>query len=270
MSLEGRVALVTGAGRGIGRAIALRLAEAGADVAVGDIRLGKYEGERYYRLRERWSGAEEDVPTPEAVEGMGRRAVGVEFDVADRPGVDAAYERVSSELGPVDVLVNNAGIVNNIAALDEMEPDAWDHEVSVNLGGAFNCIRVCVPGMAEREWGRIVNISSVAALLGLPRQAAYAATKAGLLGLTRTVAQEYAGAGVTCNAVLPGLITTPLVRSMPEEVRGAMASGCPTGRLGDPSEVAEVVAFLASPAAAYVNGQAIAVDGGWTLSVAGG
>jgi NAD(P)-dependent dehydrogenase (short-subunit alcohol dehydrogenase family) len=231
--------------------------------------LGRYAGERYYRLRERWSGDEEEVPTAEAVRGEGRRALGIEFDVADRSAVEDAVARASEQLGPIDVLVNNAGIVNNIAPLDEMDPAAWDRELSINLSGAFNCIRSVIGGMAERQWGRIVNISSIAALVGLRHQVAYAATKAGLLGLTRTVTKEYAARGVTCNAVLPGMIATPLVQSMPEQMRAALAVRSQAGRLGEPDEVGALVAFLASPAAGYINGQAIAIDGGWTLGPQG-
>jgi NAD(P)-dependent dehydrogenase (short-subunit alcohol dehydrogenase family) len=263
LSLQGKVALVTGAGRGIGRAIALELARAGAKIAVGDVHLAKYQGERYYRLSRRTSGSDEDVPTADAARELGTDAIGVEFDVADDAAVAAAVARVKAELGPIDVLVNNAGIVNNIASIAQMKREAWDREMAVNLGGAFACIQATVTGMAERGWGRVVNISSVAALQPSTLQPAYGASKAGLIALTKTVAKEYGDRGVTCNAVLPGLIATPLALSMPEELRRGFAEQVPSRRLGEPAEIAAVVAFLASPAASYVNGAEIPVDGGW-------
>jgi NAD(P)-dependent dehydrogenase (short-subunit alcohol dehydrogenase family) len=263
LSLHGKVALVTGAGRGIGRAIALELARAGAKIAVGDVHLAKYRGERYYRLSKRVSGPDEDVATADAAREIGAEAIGVEFDVADGSAVEAAVAKVGSELGPIDVLVNNAGIVNNIAPIAQMKREAWDREMAVNLGGAFACIQATAPGMAERGWGRIVNISSVAAHVPSTLQPAYGASKAGLIALTKTVAKEWGDRGVTCNAVLPGLIATPLALSMPEELRKDFAQQVASRRLGEPAEIAAVVAFLASPAASYVNGVEIPVDGGF-------
>lgn len=263
LSLKDRVALVTGAGRGIGRAIALELARAGASVAVGDIHLDRYGGERYYRLSQRVSDeAEEETATSEAVRALGSASLGVEFDVSDPVAVEQAIAQVQTELGPVDVLVNNAGIVNNIVRFAEMARESWDHEIAVNLTGAFSCIQATAPGMAERGFGRIINISSVAAETPDPNQIAYGASKAGVIALTKAVAKEYADRGVTCNAIQPGLIATPLVRSMPEKLRQTWTAQVPAGRLGEPAEIAAVATFLASPAAAFVNGVAIPVDGG--------
>ena len=262
-SLAEKVAFVTGAGRGIGRAIALGLAQAGAAVAVADLHPKPFKGERYYRLRERWSGADEDVPAVEAVRKLGRASIELTVDVSDPSAVRSAVEACEAELGPVDVLVNNAGIVNNIAPIEQMEFDAWEHELRVNLTGAFNCVQAVAPSMARRGWGRIVNIASVAARLPGLGQPAYAASKAGLVAFTQSVAQEFGSGGVTANAVLPGLIGTPMVLSMPEHLRTAIAGRTPVGRIGDPAEVANLVVFLASPAASFVTATAIPCDGGF-------
>lgn len=263
LSLDGKVALVTGAARGIGRAIALALAQAGADVAAADLHPGRFEGERYFRLRERWSGSDEDTPTSDAVEACGRRALELPVDVSDAEAVREAVETCERELGSVDVLVNNAGIVNNIATIAEMRPDAWAHEVQVNLSGAFHCVQAAAPGMARRGWGRVINLSSVAARSPSLGQPAYAASKAGVIAFTQATAQEFGRAGVTANAVLPGLIGTPLVLSMPERVREAIVQQTPVGRVGEPAEIGSLVAFLASPAAGFITGTAIPCDGGF-------
>jgi 3-oxoacyl-[acyl-carrier protein] reductase len=262
LPLAGKVALVTGAARGIGRAIALGLAGAGADVAVADAHPGRFEGERYYRLKRRVSGPDEDVSTADAVVTTGRRAIEVEVDVADPDAVAAAAERCRAELGEIDVLVNNAGIVNNIALIADMTPEAWDHEVRVNLSGMFHTVRVVVPRMAERGWGRVVNMASVAALNPGLGQPAYTASKAGVVAFTKAVAQEFGPGGVTANAILPGLIATPLVRSMPAELRDRYVVRTPVGRVGEPDDIAALAVFLASPAAGFISGTAIPCDGG--------
>ena len=260
--LDGRVAFVTGAARGIGRAIALALADAGADVAVADVHPEPFAGERYYRLRERVSGPEEQVSTATAVADLGRRSMAVVVDVADADAVSEAVARCTAELGPPDIVVNNAGIVNNIALIAQMSPEAWQHEVQVNLSGMFHTVRVTAPAMAERGWGRVINISSVAALTPGLGQPAYAASKAGVVGFTKAVAQEFGPGGVTANAILPGLIATPLVRSMPVHLRDFYAERTPVGRLGEPEDIAALATFLASPAAGFVTGVAIPCDGG--------
>lgn len=260
--LAGRVALVTGGARGIGRAIALALAMAGADVAVADVHPEPFEGERYYRLRHRVSGPEEAVPTAAAVADLGRRAIALAVDVADPAAVDAAVATCTAELGAPDVLVNNAGIVNNIARIADMAPDAWQHELQVNLSGMFHTVRATVPGMAARGWGRVINLSSIAALTPGLGQPAYAASKSGVIGFTKAVAQEFGPGGVTANAILPGLIATPLVRSMPEHLRDRLVARTPVGRLGEPSDIGALAAFLASPAAGFITGVAIPCDGG--------
>jgi len=260
--LAGRVAFVTGAARGIGRAIALALAEAGADVAVADVHPEPFAGERWYRLRERVSGPEEEVPTAAAIVELGRRAVSIGVDVSDAEAVVDAVARCTAELGPPDVLVNNAGIVNNIAPIATMAPDAWQHELQVNLSGMFHTVRAAVPAMAERGWGRVINLASIAALTPGLGQPAYAASKAGVVGFTKAVAQEFGPAGVTANAILPGLIATPLVRSMPEHLRDHYVRRTPVGRLGEPEDIGALAVFLASPAAGFISGVAIPCDGG--------
>jgi NAD(P)-dependent dehydrogenase (short-subunit alcohol dehydrogenase family) len=260
--LAGRVAFVTGAARGIGRAIALALAAAGADVAVADAHPEPFAGERYYRLRQRVSGPEEAVSTADAVVEAGRRAISVAVDVADPDAVLEAVARCTAELGPPDVLVNNAGIVNNLASIEDMQPDAWQHELQVNLSGMFHTVRATAPGMAARGWGRVINLSSIAALTPGLGQPAYAASKAGVIGFTKAVAQEFGPGGVTANAILPGLIATPLVRSMPAHLREHYISRTPVARLGEPEDIGALAAFLASPAAGFITGTAIPCDGG--------
>jgi NAD(P)-dependent dehydrogenase (short-subunit alcohol dehydrogenase family) len=253
---------VTGASRGIGRAIALALAGAGADVAVADVHPDPFEGERYYRLRARTSGPEEVVSTADAVAALGRRAMAVAVDVSDADAVVEAVATCAAGLGAPDILVNNAGIVNNLATIAEMTPAAWEHELHVNLSGMFHTVRAAVPGMVARGWGRVINISSIAALSPGLGQPAYAASKAGVIGFTKAVAQEFGPGGVTANAILPGLIATPLVRSMPEHLRAQIVERTPVGRLGEPEDIGVLAAFLASPAAGFISAVAIPCDGG--------
>jgi NAD(P)-dependent dehydrogenase (short-subunit alcohol dehydrogenase family) len=242
MPTDPKVALVTGAAQGLGRAMAAELSRAGFRVAAADV-----------------------VPEVEAV-ARELGAVPLVFDVADPVAVRAGVAEAVKALGRVDALVNNAGLVTNIAKVEEMTFEAWQRELGVNLTGAFNCIQAVLPGMMERRYGRIVNISSVAALGGLARQVGYAATKAGLLGLTRTVALEHARHGITCNAVLPGLIGTERSRAMPEEIQQRALQQIPARRMGQPEEVAVAVRFLCSEESAYFNGAELPVDGGLHLN----
>jgi 3-oxoacyl-[acyl-carrier protein] reductase len=269
-ALAGRIAFVTGAARGIGRAIALTLASAGADVAVADLHLEPFRGERYYRLRSRVSDESEEVPTAEAIAALGRRSIAVSVDVADPASVADAAAACRAGLGEPDILVNNAGIVNNIARISQMTPEAWDHELRVNLSGMFHTVRELVPAMAGRGWGRVVNLASVAAVQPGLGQPAYTASKAGVVGFTKSVAQEFGPGGVTANAILPGLIATPLVRSMPEHLREASRRVVPVQRLGEPADIGHLAAFLASPAAGFITGVAIPCDGGLLNARVGG
>jgi NAD(P)-dependent dehydrogenase (short-subunit alcohol dehydrogenase family) len=269
-ALAGKTAFVTGSARGIGRAIALALAAAGADVAVADLHPAPFSGERYYRLRSRVSDDTEAVPTAEAVAALGRRSLELTLDVADPEAVTEAAAHCGSALAPPDILVNNAGIVNNIARIAAMTPEAWDHELRVNLSGMFHTVRAIVPAMAERGWGRVVNIASIGAMQPGLGQPAYTASKAGVVAFTRAVAQEFGPAGVTANAIMPGLIATPLVRSMPERLRESYRRTTPVGRLGEPSDIGYLAAFLASPAAGFITATAIPCDGGVLNAPIGG
>lgn len=246
-TVEGKTALVTGAARGIGRAIAMRLAEDGANLALVDI-----------------SDTVEN--TAAAVRGLGASAAIALIDVRQSEAVKAGVATLVEALGPIDILVNNAGLVKNVAPVGRITAEAWETEIAVNLGGPFNMINAVVSSMAERGWGRIVNISSVAARGGLHFQAGYSASKSGLLGLTHTVTLEYARHGVTCNAVLPGVIETENVKAMPEEVKQAAIKSAAARRLGQVAEVADLVAFLVSENAGYINGAEIDIDGGSRLN----
>ncbi|MBZ5706969.1 MAG: SDR family oxidoreductase [Acidobacteriia bacterium] len=245
--LAGRIALVTGAAHGIGRACALELARQGADVGLVDLDPGVEQ-------------------TARAVEKLGRRSAWATGDVGDPEQVHAAVDRIRGVLSDADCLVNNAGIVDHIAPLLKMQQSGWERELAVNLTGPFNMIRAVVESMAAKGWGRIVNMSSGAARSGLYNQAGYSATKAGLLGLTRNVTLEFARKGITCNAVLPGMIGTEKVKAMPPAILEQAVSMTPARRLGTPEEVAQMVAFLCSDAAGFINGAEIDIDGGLRLS----
>ncbi|MHB1127331.1 MAG: 3-oxoacyl-ACP reductase FabG [Bacillota bacterium] len=245
--LDGKVALVTGAARGIGRATALGLAEDGAHVVVADLNV---EGVRQ---------------TAAEVAALGRKAVGVYIDIASSDLVKQAFEQARAELGPVDILVNNAAITTNVAVIRKMQIKDWERELAVNLTGAFNCIREALNGMVTRKWGRIINISSGAGALGGYGQAGYASTKAGILGLTKTVALEHARDGITCNAILPGLIQTDAADAINPEMRARITRRIPLRELGRPEDIAYVVAFLASDRARYINGAELNVSAGQEL-----
>jgi 3-oxoacyl-[acyl-carrier protein] reductase len=243
-TLVGRVALVTGGSRGIGKALAARLAAEGARVVV----------------TARSPGAAESAAS--TLPGDGH--LGVACDVADREAVDALIRRVEAETDGIDVLVNNAGVTaDNV--LVRLSDEEWDRVLNTNLRGAFNMIRAVARPMMKRRAGRIINITSVVGLTGNRGQVNYAASKAGLIGLTKSVAKELASRNILCNAVAPGFIETEMTAELTEAARAALQERIALGRLGSPEDVAGVVAFLAGPDAVYITGQVLVVDGGMVV-----
>ena len=247
MELKGKAALVTGGSRGIGRAVCLELARRGACVAVN------YAGNA--------AAAEETV---ESCKAMGVDAFSVQADVADAAACDAMVKEVLSRFGRLDILVNNAGITRD--GLMPMLKDAdWDAVLDANLKGAFHCMRAAYRPMMKQKYGRVVNLSSIVGLRGNAGQANYAASKAGLIGLTKSMAKELAGRNVTVNAVAPGFIDTDMTAALPEKARESMLASIPMGRLGKGEDVAKAVAFFAGDGAGYVTGQVLCVDGGMAV-----
>lgn len=244
MELQGQVALVTGGSRGIGLAIARALAEAGARVAV------------VARDGARAQAAAAELP------GEGHRGYAV--DVADPEACNALVKQVEGDFGSLDVLVNNAGVTRD-NVLMRIKDEDWDAVLDTNLRGAFNLMRAASRGMMKRRSGRIVNVSSVVGITGNAGQANYAASKAGLIGMTKAVAKELAGRGVLVNAVAPGYIETDMTAELPEAARGTLMANIALGRLGTPEDIAPAVRFLAGPGASYITGQVLVVDGGMVM-----
>ena len=243
-NIAGKVALVTGSSRGIGQAIALRLASERAKVALNATR--------------------DTSDTERAIVNAGGACSSYIADVSQSKEVDRLVERVVADCGSIDVLVNNAGINRDGLALRISDKD-WDDVLNTNLRGAFFCTRAALRHMVRRRWGRILNVGSVVGLRGNAGQANYTSSKAGLVGLTRTVAQEVASRGVTANVIAPGFIETEMTAKLSEEQREQVRENIPLGRFGSPEDVVEVVAFLAGEEAGYITGQVVPVDGGLAL-----
>ena len=245
MSLNGKTPLVTGASRGIGRAIALRLAEDGANVAV------IYAG-----------SADKAEAVVNEITALGVNAKAYQCNVADSAAVNETVKAVTNDLGKIDILVNNAGITRDGLML-RMKDEDFDAVLDTNLKGAFNMIRACYSGFIRKKSGRIINISSVSGIMGNAGQANYSASKAGVIGLTKSVARELASRGITCNAVAPGFIQTGMTENLGDN--NPLLNSIPLGRMGKPEDIAAAVAFLASDSAAYITGEVLKVDGGLAI-----
>jgi 3-oxoacyl-[acyl-carrier protein] reductase len=272
IDLSGRVALVTGGSRGLGREDALTLARAGADVAIADILVESElseETDRWGALATaaRSQGLVHTEETVAQIHELGRRALAVRCDVTDAEQVANAVARTVDELGAVDILVNNAATLDHVGQLHDQRPELWERDLGVNLTGAFNCAQAVWSHMKERGWGRIVNMASVAGTLGGFGQASYSTTKAGTLGLTRTLAMEGARHGITCNAIVPGVIGTEAFHMANEAMNERIVARTALKRPGEPRDIANAIAFLCSDLASYITGVGLYVSGGIELFV---
>jgi 3-oxoacyl-[acyl-carrier protein] reductase len=272
IDLTGRVALVTGGSRGLGRADALTLARAGADVAIADILVESESTEETdswgaLATAARAQGMVYTESTADEIRDMGRRSLALRCDVTDRAQVGAAVERVVAELGSVDILINNAATLDHVGQFHDQSIELWERDLRVNLTGSFNCAQAVWPHMKDRQWGRIVNMASVAGTLGGFGQASYSTTKAGVLGLTRTLAMEGARHGITCNAIVPGVIGTEAFQMANPEMNQRIVDRTAFKRPGEPQDVANAIAFLCSDLASYVTGVQLNVSGGVELFV---
>ena len=247
MKLQNKVALITGGARGIGQAIAMTFAKEGADIVVADVNL------------------EVAQKTASEIEALGRKALALEMDVTDYAKVEEGVNKILDKFGKVDILVNNAGITKDNLIL-RMSQAEWDAVINVNLKGTFNCIKAVSRPMIKQRSGKIVSIASIIGLMGNAGQANYAASKAGIIALTKTVAKELASRNINANAVAPGFIQTDMTASLPEEVKAKMMEAIPLAKLGMPQDVANVCLFLASEESNYITGQVITVDGGMVMA----
>ncbi|TCN25653.1 3-oxoacyl-[acyl-carrier-protein] reductase [Mesobacillus foraminis] len=247
MRLEGKAVLVTGASRGIGREVALELAREGANVAIN------------------YAGSEaKAAEVAEEIKTMGREAIVIQADVSNPEAVDAMVKETIEVFGKLDILVNNAGITKDNLLMRMKESD-WDDVININLKGVFLCTKAVTRQMMKQRCGRIINISSIVGVSGNAGQANYVAAKAGVIGLTKTTAKELATRGITVNAVAPGFITTDMTDKLNDDTKAEMLKQIPLGKLGEPSDVAKTVAFLASEDSRYMTGQTLHVDGGMVM-----
>ncbi|MDO9264925.1 MAG: SDR family oxidoreductase [Desulfosalsimonadaceae bacterium] len=274
MTLSGKTALVTGASRGLGRAIALALGAAGANVAVTDLlveseKTDKKKLEQYSLLAAHFADSDNvrTVSTAEEIKKMGRKSLGLKMDVTDPDQIEKVVSDISDQLGEVDILVNNAGVMDNMATMENQTLKMFERDLKVNLTGAFNCIKAVWPHMKRNQWGRIINISSFVGLSGAFAQPGYGASKAGMIGLTRSLALEGAKHGITVNAVLPGFIETEAVQLHDPKMLDRIKARTPMKRLGKPEEVSSLVVVLAGEDAGFITGVAIPVTGGADLFV---
>lgn len=269
--LSGRVALVTGGSRGLGRADALALARAGADVVIADVLVGESgdadAAERVGPLAQLMlsTGNVHGAATRDEILTMGRRSALYRLDVTDRDQVASVVDRVVAEFGRLDILVNNAGTLDHVAQISDQAAALWERDLAVNLTGAFNCAQAVWPYMKAQGFGRIINMASVVGTLGGFGQASYATTKAGLLGLTKTLALEGARVGITCNAILPGIIATEAYLASSPKMRERMEARTAFKRPGAPEDVAHAITFLCSEEAGYITGIELHVSGGIEL-----
>ena len=246
MSLTGKRAVVTGAGQGIGKAIALKLARQGADVIVDDI------------------NPETASQTAHEIQALGRKGVAVIADVSKRAEVERMIQTAIRELGGIDILVNNAGIARS-NVLARLKDEQWDEVLNVDLKGIFYCTQAVAPSMMKQRFGKIINISSIYGRIGAVGDANYAAAKSGIVGFTKSIALELARYNINVNAIMPGLIDTPLLRGIPEKYLKPMIEGVPLKRVGQPEDIANVAAFLASDDSSYMTGTILEVTGGWNI-----
>jgi 3-oxoacyl-[acyl-carrier protein] reductase len=248
MDLSGKVAIVTGSARGIGRAIALKLAEVGADIVVNDIP----------------AAAESLESTATEIRALQRQVLAVTADVSSKDEVNRLVDAAVSTFGHIDIMVNNAGVTRD-QLLMRMTDEEWDTVLNIDLKSAFLCSRAVIRHMMKQRWGRIISIASVVGIIGNASQVNYAAAKAGVIGLTRSIAKEVGSRGITANAIAPGYIDTRMTEQLDEKRKQAFLERVPLGCAGTPRDVAEAVAFLASEEAKYITGQVLNVDGGMAL-----
>ena len=248
MDLSNKVAIVTGSARGIGKAIALKLAEVGADVVVNDIA----------------AAAEAMEGTAAEIRALNRKALVVTADVSSTPDVARLIETTVATMGRIDILVNNAGVTRDQLVM-RMTDEDWDTVLNIDLKSAFLCSRAVLRYMMKQRWGRIISIASVVGIMGNAGQANYASAKAGVIGFTKSIAKEVGSRGITANAIAPGFIETRMTEQLDEKQRQALVQRIPLGSIGTPRDVAEAVAFLASEEAKYITGQVLGVDGGMAL-----